>query len=174
MPIIPPEQHRRLFFALWPDDAVRQRIAVLSRQVCKHPVPEGNLHLTLRFLGRQDEEARQCFCAAAGQLQCKSFTLLLDRYGGWLRKHIQWLGASAPPQALGQLVDALNIALAACGMEVEKRPFIPHVTLSRKAKNPFTGPLPESIFWSVKDFVLAESVPSPDGVRYVVLERWAL
>jgi 2'-5' RNA ligase len=170
----PAEQKRRLFFALWPDDAVRAQIAAASRAVCKRPVSEANLHLTLCFLGMQDEQARQCFCDAAGQVQGAPFTLLLDRYGGWVRKRIQWLGASAAPVALGELVNALNEALAACGIEAEKRPFVPHLTLSRKATNPRTGPVPEVIHWPVNDFVLVESVPTPDGVRYVVLERWAL
>ena len=168
------EPKRRLFFGLWPDDAVRRQIAALSREVCGRPVPEVNLHLTLLFLGMQNDAARQCFCTAAGQVQGSPFTLSLDRYGGWARKRIQWLGPSAPTTAFGELAGTLASALAACGFEAEKQPFVPHVTLSRKAKKPVEGPTPAPILWSVNDFVLAESVPSPDGVRYVVLERWKL
>ena len=170
----PAESKRRLFFALWPDAAVRKQIARLSRQVCDHPVPTTNLHMTLLFLGAHNDAARQCFCTAAGQVRGSAFTLSLDQCGGWARKRIQWLGASELPAALGELADALTNALAEGGIEAEKRPFVPHVTLSRKAKNPVEGPTPAPIFWSANDFVLAESVSSPDGVRYVVLERWKL
>jgi len=170
----PAEAKRRLFFALWPDDAVRRQIAALSRQLCKRPVPDTNLHLTLLFLGQVDEIAEACFCAAAARVQSVPFTVSLNRYGGWARKRIQWLGPSAPPAVLEELADALYCAGAKCGFEVEKRPFVPHVTLSRKAKKPLEGPAPVPVVWHASDFVLAESVPSPDGVRYVVRERWAL
>ena len=168
------EQKHRLFFALWPDDTVRAQIAAAARAVCKRPVAEANLHLTLRFLGMQDEAALQCFRDVAGQVQGEPFGLVLDRYGGFERKRIQWLGTSAPPAALSGLVSSLNRALEACGIEAETRPFVPHVTLSRKAKKPVTAAIPEVIRWAVDDFVLVESVPTPDGVRYVILERWAL
>ena len=170
----PAEGTRRLFFALWPDDAVRGQIAALSRQLCKRPVPDANLHLTLLFLGQVDEAAEACFCAAAARVQSVPFTISLNRYGGWARKRIQWLGPSAPPAALEELAGALFCAGRKCGFEAEKRPFVPHVTLSRKAKKPLEGPAPASIVWHASDFVLAESVSSPGGVRYVVRERWAL
>ncbi len=170
----PAEAKRRLFFALWPDEAVRRQIAALSRQVCKRPVPDANLHLTLLFLGQVDAAVETCFCAAAARVQGVPFTVSLDRYGGWARKRIQWLGPSAPPAALEELADALYLAGTKCGFEVEKRPFVPHVTLSRKAKKPITGPAPAPVVWHASEFVLAESVPSPNGVRYVVRERWTL
>ncbi len=168
------ESKRRLFFALWPDAALRRKIAALSREVCSVPVPAANLHLTLRFLGLQDEAARHCFHNAAKQIKGCPLTLTLDRLGGWAHKRIQWLGPSAPPGALGELVDTLNAALTGCGLEAETRPFVPHVTLSRKMKNVLEAPVPEPVLWHVGDFVLAESVSSPDGVCYAVLERWAL
>ena len=170
----PAEPKRRLFFALWPDAALRRQIAALSRQVCDHPVPAGNLHLTLLFLGMHNDAARQCFCTAAEHVQGSEFTLSLDHYGGWGRKRIQWLGSSEPPAALGELASAITDAMAGCGIEAEKRHFVPHVTLSRKAKNPIEGPAPAAVCWSASDFVLAESVSSPNGVRYVILERWKL
>ncbi len=173
-----PEQaevpRRRLFFALWPDDRVRRQIASLAREVCERPVPAANLHMTLLFLGMQDEAALDCFRQTAGQVQSAPFDLTLDLCGGFARKRIQWLGASVLPAALDALVRELTLAMAGCGFEAEKRPFVPHITLSRKAKKPLEGPVPEPIVWHVSEFVLAESVSSPGGVRYPVLERWKL
>lgn len=174
MPSAPAESKRRLFFALWPDASLRRQMAALSRERCQRPVAAANLHLTLRFLGMQDEAMLPCFCEAAGQVRAHPFTLVLDRYGGWQRKRIQWLGPSSPPAELGELAGALNQALESCAIEAETRPFVPHVTLSRKAKKPLEGPLSPALVWPVDSFVLAESVPSSEGVRYVILERWTL
>jgi 2'-5' RNA ligase len=69
-------------------------------------------------------------------------------------------------------VAALGEALAGCGHKPDKRHFVPHVTLSRKAKNPrFKAGLP-TLDWRVDEFVLAESVAVAGGVRYAVRERW--
>lgn len=165
---------RRVFFALWPDDAVRRQIASLAREVCERPVPAANLHMTLLFLGMQDAAALDCFRQAAGQVQGAPFELTLDRYGGFARKRIQWLGASVLPAVLAELVENMALGMAGCGFEAEKRPFVPHITLSRKAKKPLEGLVPEPVVWPVREFVLAESVSTPEGVRYPVLERWKL
>ncbi len=164
----------RLFFALWPDEATRRGIAKLARAACERPVPTANLHMTLLFLGMQDDAALACFREAAGRVRAAPFDLTLDRLGGFARKRIQWLGCSAPPAALGKLVQALAEAVKVCGFEAEKRPFVPHITLSRKAKNPLGGEPGEVLSWTVREFVLAESEPTPDGVRYRVLDRWKL
>ena len=46
----------RLFYALWPDEPLRERLAEAARDAVRQsggrPVPAGNYHLTLAFLGR--------------------------------------------------------------------------------------------------------------------------
>ena len=48
----------RLFFALWPDEPARGRLAPLAAEVAAQasgkPVPIAKLHLTLAFLGEVD------------------------------------------------------------------------------------------------------------------------
>jgi 2'-5' RNA ligase len=165
---------QRLFFALWPDNGVRRRLAELARQCSRRPVPEGNLHMTLLFLGERSRQERDCFSAAAGGVEGERFTLALDFLGGRARSHIQWLGSSDTPQALLALLRELVGVLQPCGFEPEKRRFLPHVTLSRKVKIPRFRAGLEPLLWPVDAFVLVESVPEPEGVRYQVLERWPL
>jgi len=168
------EETQRLFFALWPDDAVRERLVAASRQWSRHPVPEHNLHMTLVFLGDCTAAQRACYCAAAAGVAGAPFTLALNFLGGRARSGIQWLGSSETPAALLQLVRELSRALLACGFEPEKRRFLPHVTLSRKVRKPIVKAGLDALLWAVSDFALVESVPEPGGVRYQVLERWPL
>jgi len=170
----PTAETRRLFFALWPDDEVRQRLAAASRQWSRQPVAENKLHMTLLFLGDCTPERRACYCAAAAGVGAERFTLALNFLGGRARSHIQWLGSSDTPDALRCLVRELSRALQECGFEPEKRRFLPHVTLSRKVKKPTVKAGLDALIWPVNEFALVESVREPGGVRYQVLERWPL
>ena len=165
---------RRLFFALWPDSEVRAQLAAASRHWTRRPVGHDKLHMTLVFLGLRNEQEQACFCSAASHIQCKPFELQLDYLGGWPRAGIQWLGASQVPGPLSGLVGKLTAALVPCGFAGEKRPFVPHITLARKVRQPKVKAGLEVIRWPVQDFVLVESVAGDAGTRYEVLQRWPL
>ena len=170
----PRESKKRLFFALWPDDVTRARLAAAAHQWARRPVPADNLHITLQFLGACNTEQQACYAQAASTVQCTAFDLQLDYLSGWPRKHIQWLGTSHLPTALTDLVETLDQVLEGCGYQPEKRRFVPHVTLSRNEKKPLTKVDLPAIDWAVNEFVLAESVGGPDGVHYMVRARWPL
>ena len=51
----------RLFFALWPDDATRARLAQAARQWSHRPVADDKLHMTLHFLGACSTEQQACY-----------------------------------------------------------------------------------------------------------------
>jgi 2'-5' RNA ligase len=60
------------------------------------------------------------------------------------------------------------------GIPFDKRPYVPHVTLLRKAgRGPEKGGLPGAE-WTVKEFVLVRSVPDREGAAYEVIGRWSL
>jgi 2'-5' RNA ligase len=168
------ESKKRLFFALWPDEPTRARLAAAARQWTHQPVASENLHITLQFLGPCSAEQEACYVQAAAAVGVESFELQLDYLSGWPRKRIQWLGTSQPPAALTDLVATLGQALEACGYQPEKRRFVPHVTLSRKEKKPRTKTDLPAIAWSVSEFVLVESVGGKGGSRYLVRARWPL
>ena len=167
----------RLFFALWPDNAVRRQLASLQRQLPKkagRPVPAGNLHITLHFLGAQSDEAMSCVREAARSVIAGTFGIQLDIFGYFRKAGIFWLGCRDTPEELNHLYRSLGDALIPCKYEPEARPYRPHITLLRKNHSPIV-PFPEaSISWQVEDFVLVESVSTPEGVRYEVLERYSL
>ena len=167
------ECSHRLFFALWPDDETRARLAQVARECSPRPVAEEKLHMTLHFLGYCSDELQACYAGAVAAVQCEPFELQLDCLGGRARSGIQWLSASEPPAALNRLVERLAEALAPCGYKPEKRRFLPHVTLSRKVKKPRVRTGLPAITWRVSEFVLAESVQSEGKARYLVRGRWS-
>ncbi|MBA2592369.1 MAG: RNA 2',3'-cyclic phosphodiesterase [Gammaproteobacteria bacterium] len=173
-----PGPKQRLFLALWPDDALRHRIAEVAA-ACRvsggRPVPRANWHITLAFLGSLDGETRRCVEHMAAAVRVPAFDLGLDRVGFWPRPGgILWLGSSGPPEALGRLVAHLCDGISICGVERDRRHFHAHLTLMRRVERAVRVDLPTPLCWPVADFVLCESVTDPGGARYRVLARWAL
>ena len=164
----------RLFLALWPDPATRAQLAAAAKQWTRHPVPDANLHMTLVFLGSCDLEQWHCINDVISTILSKPFELNIDYLGAWPRSRTQWLGTSCAPRALDELVQALGSALLRCDFNAGQRHFVPHITLSRKQLNPAIQAGLDVIRWPVNEFVLAESLSVPGGVRYVVRSRWPL
>ncbi|MEJ2643752.1 MAG: RNA 2',3'-cyclic phosphodiesterase [Gammaproteobacteria bacterium] len=173
----PEPERERLFFALWPDPPVRDRLDALARHVVgrngRRTATE-KLHLTLAFLGDRSAEERDCMAAAAGQVRVAPFTLRLDRIGHWRRPRILWAGASVTPPELLDLSGALNAHLAPCGYQPEARPFQAHLTLARKAAQPVALTSVEPIEWPVRSFCLVRSVIASTGSSYEILRTWTL
>jgi 2'-5' RNA ligase len=162
----------RLFLALWPDDETRARLARVARDWSRRPIAAAKLHMTLYFLGACTVDQQQCYSEVLSGISCEGFEISMNYLGGSRRSQVQWLGSSDPPAALVGLVDRLGRALARCGYQVEKRPFVPHVTLSRHVKKPLIKAGLPAISWLVRDFVLAESVVDENGAHYTVRARW--
>jgi len=164
---------RRLFFALWPDQSTRGAI-VARRQALEHwlsrPVPEHNLHLTLLFLGNQPTERLDHIEAAADAIRSPSFELLLDRFGEFERARVVWLGGAAPEAGRG-LAETLERSMRGLGLDFDRRPWVPHVTLFRKVDDGRNLPPVAALRWPVREFSLIESIPSRP---YQVLRTWWL
>jgi RNA 2',3'-cyclic 3'-phosphodiesterase len=164
----------RLFFALWPPDAVRAQLSSWSRELrasCHgRPTPRQNLHLTLAFLGAVEDFA--AVERAAAEASPRAATLLLDLPGFWKSNHIVWAGASAPPAEFIGLVHDLRAALSRHGVRFDPKPFATHVTLLRDAREPRTVPKLAPIRWDVDGFVLVRSQPQPKGSRYEIAGSW--
>lgn len=167
-----PDQHR-LFFALWPDEAIREamverraRLGDLSRR----RVPDHNLHATLLFLGNQPADRLAQIEAAADGVSAETFRLRLDRFGWFARARVVWFGGEAP-EAAQALVRQLGEAMHALGLSFDQRPFRPHVTLFRHVSRRPDFPTPEPIDWPVREFALIESIP---GRPYQVLRKWSV
>jgi 2'-5' RNA ligase len=170
-------ERSRLFFALWPDAAVRAGLdetarALLGKRVKR--VSAGNLHITLAFLGGIDAGQQSCFKQAAAAIRMPSFVLTLDHAGYWERPRIFWLGSRHPTPALLNLAMTLHTALIPCGFTPEPRAYNPHVTLARKYTGRVPDDPPNAVTWQVENFSLVESLTRQEGAVYRVLETWPL
>jgi len=171
------EPKQRLFFALWPDEAVRSALAGSARALLGkriRMVPEANLHITLAFVGPASAAVRDCLVAAAAGIRGAPFELTLDRVGHWPRPRILWLGPTHTPPALWSLVEGVNRAFDACGLARERRPWQAHMTLARKISRPPAVAEVAPIVWSIGDFCLVESVSDAQGASYRRLVTWKL
>ncbi|CAN5864170.1 MAG: RNA 2',3'-cyclic phosphodiesterase [Chromatiales bacterium USCg_Taylor] len=168
---------QRLFFALWPSEEVRSGLAevMASLHVGRaKPVLAENLHITLLFLGSVTAQTRICAETVAEGIAGHPFELRLDQIGLWPKSGILWVGAREVPESLAALVRDLHLGIAGCGIDLDARPFKPHVTLMRKAlvvrrERPLVA-----VAWRVDDFALVESKTTPDGAHYQVLTSWRL
>ncbi len=156
------EVSRRLFFACWPDANLRAEIVKRRRLIeglSPRRVPDHNLHLTLLFLGNQPAACVPSLLAAMDQVTTTAFELTLDRFGWFPGARVAWLGGHAPAAAQA-LVSRLSALCEQLGLQVDRRPFRPHVTLFRKVSGRPELPDPEMLVWPVREFALIESIPS--------------
>jgi len=174
-PAEPTEPTRRLFFALWPDEATRSAISRATREAVRlsggRPIAKERLHVTVAFLGELTdaglEVARQ-----APPIPVGAFKLTLDAVGVWPGSKILWLAPSDVPEALEELEAVLWERLVERGFRAEDRVYRPHVTLARRAR-PVAADV-EPVEWTVAELALVESFPEARSVHYEVLERWPL
>ena len=80
-----------------------------------------------------------------------------------------WLGPAEPVAELARVTAELWAALAPLGITRDTRPFQPHLTLARKVSHPPAARrLDRPVCWTLRGFVLVESVTDPRGARYTV------
>jgi len=174
----------RVFFALWPEPALRTRLHAesmrLHRLVGGRPTRPETLHLTLVFVGEVANSRLEDLAGAAAGVKCLPFEILFDQEACWRHNRIAHLGASHPPVALIDLVGQLSANLKSAEIAFDVRPFSPHITLVRKADctrfvtNGKENPAREPVRWSARDFVLVKSSLHAEGACYGRLGRWPL
>lgn len=168
----------RIFFALWPDDSLRQQIHRQVFPVFDHPqgrkVPKQNWHITLAFLGNVSDEVYSCVQSQADRITAESFELELDTIGHWSRPKVVWLGCTQQPATVNTLFDNLNRQLADCGYVPDYKTFHPHMTLMRKVTRRPRAFDFTPIKWQCREFVLVESQVDNTGSIYKVIKRWKL
>jgi RNA 2',3'-cyclic 3'-phosphodiesterase len=191
----PGECSRRLFFALWPDESMRQALARATCEAARasggRPVRTENLHVTLAFLGSVPEsrvpELAGIGREAAGPSRPSSLDLAFDHLEHWRAAQLLCALPAAPPAAVSALASRLYDGLAKEGFAPDLKPFRPHVTVARKVLRP--GPLAAMVpvAWCFTELALIESrtlpAPSPvsatgnasgNGALYSVVERYPL
>ena len=167
----------RLFFALWPDAALRAALhaaaQALQRDCGGRLVEAANIHQTLVFIGNAEAGRMNDVAGQALAAGIDAFALEFGVTGYWRHNRIVWAAPRATPEPLLRLVDALRRHAGEAGVSIDGRAFAAHVTLIRDARRP--AALPSLAFtWEVRDLALIGSAPGERSPRYEVLNRWSL
>jgi RNA 2',3'-cyclic 3'-phosphodiesterase len=167
-------ESRRLFFAVWPDEAAARALHETAREaqrVCGgRLMRRETLHLTLAFLGGIPAARFVDAASVAADIAFDAFTLTLDQLAYWKHNRIVWCGGESEP--LAALATTLSDGLRGAGFRLESRPFVAHMTLLRDARCAAPPPLAAPIAWPVSEFTLVESSLSDKGPQYEVVGRW--
>ena len=156
--------------------------------------PPDNLHITLSFLGDVDDHSLHSpnersldIVELLMELADSNppFTLSLTRLGTFPTRNprVLWVGVEECA-ALLDLHRRLTTPLATLGFEAEERPFRPHITVGRAARDArprdFHGldallakPFPP-VDVNIRSIDLMRSRLTPEGARYEVDERFEL
>jgi 2'-5' RNA ligase len=173
----------RLFYALWPNDPLRAALhaaaAAIVGQVAGQPVPPGNFHVTLAFLGAVPGRALASLIEAGARGPWPAVDLVFDRIEYWAKPKVLVAMPDSPPAAGGVMVERLWAGLEPLGFAREARPWRPHLTLARRIRRP----PPENLVLAPVEPVgneppwrlaLVESSTHADGPRYRPLADWPL
>lgn len=165
----------RLFFALWPDEAVRKQLGEVANEIKEESLRYtkiSNLHITLAFLGDVSASDQAVLMQLANKIQSSKFCLELNRIGWWRKPGILWIAPNTVPEVLKKLVEQLQTMIKQQGLSIDERPYKPHVTIARKVKV-FTAPeIMVHIPWAVTGFALIVSKSTENGVDYQVVQEW--
>jgi 2'-5' RNA ligase len=178
----PREPGRRLFFALWPDEAMRQAMARATQGARRasggQPVPPENLHVTLAFLGsvaeRRMADLGGIALAAAREPAGAPLELAFDHLEYWRAAQLLCAAPAGPSPPAAALAARLQARLAQSGFAPDLKPFRPHVTVVRKVARPGPVGSMEPVLWRFEALALVESRTLPTGALYSVVESHAL
>ena len=188
-----PPTSLRLFVAFALSDevraAMRRRMGRLRSLLPRARwVDPDNAHLTLVFLGHQPEEKVAPLTTALREVFWRYPALPLRLHGGGTFPQgrpalVAWVGVRAPAELQPLQHDVADAAAGVLQWEPEKRPYHPHVTLTR-CSPPWPRALVERFHSEVQgswgeEFVAGEGVLyrsrlSPRGAQHEVLARFPL
>lgn len=146
--------------------------------------PEG-WHVTLQFLGSVSDERTACVLEQLTKIEAAPVPLRIEGLGFFDRAGVFWAGVSLTPELLA-LQQYVTAAMRNCGFIPEDRPYSPHITLARakgrsgaKALAPLKAAVDKSkahlrAECTAREFLLYESLPSPEGSRYEVRAHFPL
>lgn len=144
---------------------------------------DGQLHITLKYIGEVDPHRADDIAAALGSIIAPPLSLALDGLGTYDKKglvHSLWAGV-APHDAVTALHHKVDQACTRAGVPPETRAYEPHITLARTNRS--TGPMdnfieahggltsPPAIF---DHFLLYESHMGQGGSFYEPVARYSL
>lgn len=164
---------RRVFLALWPDEATRLALHHVARSLPGgRGVPTAHLHLTVAFPGNVGIEVADCLTERLESLAFSPVPILLDRLGYFPGPRVTWLGPSRVPEELEHLASEARGLCLACGVPTDPGTFVPHVTLRRFTRPPVSSVVETPIHWYADRLALVESGRHGHPGPYRLLARW--
>jgi RNA 2',3'-cyclic 3'-phosphodiesterase len=165
---------KRLFFALWPDDVTRQRCVSIINSISPKPdktVDTANLHVTLLFLGNISKIQQTSLQAAASSIAIPEMTIYFNRLSFWKKAGILCLTVAKPYTELQYLAENLKMVARELNIKTDDRPYTPHITLVRDAKQ--LAPIEfEPIIWRSHSFCLVQSHSLNHKTAYEIIKEW--
>lgn len=154
----------RLFIAIELSDELKKSLIGLMHDLKKTGIkgqyaPADNLHMTLAFIGETDQLAK--IREAVQIIQFKPFKLSLSDLGNF--GELIWLGVKGN-QGLSELVKEVRSTLDEAGISYDKKGFLPHITLIRRATGNYKQvPAPKGMMMVKRISVMKSEVK--DGRR---------
>ena len=167
----------RFFFALDLPIQTKQTLQSVQHS-CVPALPRAttlnNLHLTLVFLGSVDPSNLHALCKHATQLShtLPALTSICTNHiDVFIKPKVIFAGIEHVPQWLAQCQHSLLSQARKLGIKVDNKPFIPHVTLSRKVTT-LPSYQPFNIECIISSFSLYRSDSTTKGVRYTKIQTF--
>ncbi|MEM3791405.1 MAG: RNA 2',3'-cyclic phosphodiesterase [Candidatus Micrarchaeaceae archaeon] len=162
--------YMRAFYAIDLDEKVRDSIYEFEKKLEGNmkKVEKENIHITILFLGEQDEESIDKLKRVRldeEEFQCRIGKL--GTFGGRFRSVI-FLEIDEGKEKIKKIYESLSTEVSSLGIKFEKeRDFVPHITLAR-AKGRFSVRGEKEDFGSfvVKSIKLKKSVITKNGPSY--------
>ena len=132
----------RAFLALALPDPLIHRLSIVQHGLRLHcPVPRENLHLTLAFLGAQPEPALEDLHLALENRVFQAPVIQVAGLGVFGGASPRNLHMRVDPNPVLMALQARVARMAAqSGIALERRKFVPHITLARFAVGEVTAP----------------------------------
>ncbi|TKB05769.1 RNA 2',3'-cyclic phosphodiesterase [Desulforhopalus sp. IMCC35007] len=175
----------RLFVAIDIPENIRQEVQGMGRSIpTGRPVPENQLHITLKFIGEVDGTTFLDILDVLGKINQPKFSLCLKGVGVFPPRGIpRILWAGVPPvQNLVALRKSIERELAEINIPREKKKFSPHLTLARLNNPPITklqqflagNALLKTSDFPVQTFNLYSSQLTPKGAIHTLQNTYPL
>lgn len=172
----------RMFFALWPDDDTRARMAIAAAALRLDGdarfTPRENYHLTLAFVGAV-AKPQLAVLQLIGRAQLgAACTIRFDAYDYWPEPRVVVALAREPPPALtllwARLRQHLTLQQAVLSPLRLHSSLRAHITLARKVLQAPVLQAMSPICWNARSFSLVRSDPRGAHSAYTVVDTWPL
>lgn len=175
----------RLFIAIPIPQTIRVLLHAMGRSIhgCR-PVPEEQIHITLRFIGEVDGTVFTDIREILSTVSIPPFSIRVKGVGHFPprgKPRVIWAGIDRN-EPLISLKRKVDMKLASCGIPADGRKFSPHITLARinsSSLDRITAFLSGNAMLEFDDFVsdefhLYSSTLSHKGAIHTLEERYTL